>query len=132
MPKFSRRSHSILYTCSQPLIELCEALILEVDFSVLCGFRDKEEQEEAFRTGRSTKRWPHSKHNKTPSTAVDLAPYPIDWQDTARFAWFAGYIMCKAKQMDIEIRWGGDWDRDTRIAEHRFIDMPHFEILEGG
>lgn len=130
MPKFSKRSYDNLHTCDQRLIHLCEELIKEVDFSVLCGFRNEEDQQEAYRTGKSTKQWPFSVHNSKPSKAVDLAPYPVDWTDTSRFAWFAGYLMCKANQLNYKIRWGGDWDRDTRVKEHRFIDMPHFEILD--
>jgi len=130
MPKFSRISHDRLYTCDTSLICLCEVVIREIDFSVLCGHRGEAEQNEAYRTGRSSKRWPYSKHNGEPSWAVDLAPYPIDWNDTARFAWFAGYVMAKARAMHIDIRWGGDWDRDTFTTDHRLIDMPHFEIVK--
>ena len=127
--KFSQRSKNKLSTCEQPIIELCNEMIQIVDFTVLCGHRDKEKQDEAFRLNHSTKRWPYSKHNKLPSIAVDLAPYPIKWNELDRFAYFAGWVMAKAKEMGIKLRWGGDWDNDFNIAEHRLIDMPHFEII---
>lgn len=127
---FSKRSEAKLETCEQPLIELAYEMIKIVDFTVLCGFRDKEKQEEAFRLNHTTKRWPYSKHNKLPSPAMDLAPYPIKWDELDRFAYFAGWVMSKAKEMGILIRWGGDWDGDFHIQDHRLIDMPHFELIE--
>jgi hypothetical protein len=131
MPSFSARSLERLQTCDQRLQKLLHAAIRGRDFSVICGYRDREAQNEAFSLGRSTKRWPESKHNSFPSVAVDIAPYPVDWNDTARFARLVGYIERIAEEMEIPIRWGGDWDQDTFTADERFIDMPHLELLEG-
>lgn len=128
MPTFSKRSKSNLYTCDELIIRVCEELIKEIDFSVLCGHRGEEDQNEAYRTGRSTKKFPYSKHNLKPSPAIDLAPFPINWQDTDRFAYFAGFVMCKARTMGVGFIWGGDWDGDFNIKEHRLIDMPHFQL----
>ena len=50
--------------------------------------------------------YPNSKHNKLPSKAVDVAPYPIDWNDPDRFYHFAGYVRGIAEGMGIKIRWG--------------------------
>lgn len=99
-----------------------------MDLTVTCGHRGEKEQNEAYASKRSTKQWPDSLHNMLPSPAVDVAPYPIDWNDTARFARLAGYIQAVADDLDIEIRWGGDWDQDGRTADERFVDMPHFEL----
>lgn len=98
------------------------------DITVLCGHRGQAAQEQAFAEGKSTKHWPHSLHNTLPSVAVDVAPYPVDWKDTARFARLAGYIQAVADDLDIQIRWGGDWDGDSRTTDEKFIDMPHFEL----
>lgn len=127
---FSKRSQAKLETCVQPIQLLCHEMIKVVDFTVLCGFREKEKQNEALRLNRTTKRWPYSKHNRLPSPAIDLAPYPIKWEELDRFAYFAGWVMSKAKEMEIALKWGGDWDGDFNIQEHRLIDMPHFEIIE--
>ena len=35
-----------------------------------------------------------------------------------------------AKSMGIDIRWGGDWDRDTEVRDNKFDDLVHFEIVE--
>jgi peptidoglycan L-alanyl-D-glutamate endopeptidase CwlK len=129
MPHFSSLSAKRLATCDPRLQELLFAAIKERDFTVLCGHRTEEEQEDAVRRKTSTKHWPDSLHNQMPSKAVDIAPYPVDWNDTARFARLVGYIERIAEGMNIPIRWGGDWDQDGRTADEKFIDMPHLELI---
>lgn len=129
MPFFNRLSNERLATCAQPLQDILQEAIKHVDFTVLCGHRDKEEQDEAFRTKKSTLMWPDSKHNKVPSLAVDVAPFPVDWKDTVRFARLAGYLERIADEKGIAIRWGADWNGNWRTADERFVDMPHIELL---
>jgi len=76
----------------------------------------------AYNSGRSKVKWPDGKHNRSPSMAVDAAPYPIDWQDRERFYYFAGYVMGVADMLHAEglithrLRYGGDWDRDAQVT----------------
>jgi peptidoglycan L-alanyl-D-glutamate endopeptidase CwlK len=130
MPRFSNLSEQRLATCDDRLQGILREAIKHVDFTVICGYRGQEDQDDAFRRGASTKRWPFSKHNKLPSPAVDIAPFPVDWKDTARFARLAGYIERVAHEQGVSIRWGGDWDQDGRTTDERLIDMPHLEIVE--
>ena len=138
MPTFSNLSAQRLATCDPRLQLLVNEAIKYVDFTVLCGHRTEEEQNEAFMKGASKKQWPDSKHNKFPSVAVDLAPWfpdvKIDWKDIAAFARLAGYIQRIADEKGIKIRWGGDWDGDWRTAgndpDERFLDAPHIELVE--
>ena len=129
MPQFSRRSKERLETCHPDLIRWANVLITIIDFTVLCGHRDRWSQNEAFRLNRTTKRWPYSKHNLLPSTAIDLAPYPVNWYDKARFAYFAGYGIAVAQQMEITLKWGADWNQNTFTTDERLVDMPHFELV---
>lgn len=62
------------------------------------------------------------------SHAVDLAPYPIDWNDLARFDRVAALVMAAAKEEGVAIRWGADWDRDGKPRERGETDSPHFEL----
>lgn len=101
-----------------------------MDFSVICGHRGEKEQNEALAAGKSTKAWPDSKHNTLPSAAVDIAPYPRDWADEMAFARLAGYVLAVADEMGIEVRWGGDWNNDSRTRDERFVDAPHFELTQ--
>jgi len=62
------------------------------------------------------------------SHAVDLAPFPIDWTDLARFDRLAALMIAAAKAEKVAIRWGADWDRDGKPRERGETDSPHFEL----
>ena len=130
MPRFGKRSRSRLSTCDDRLQDLLREVVKHFDCSVIQGHRGKEEQNEAFDEGRSKLRYPDGNHNASPSKAVDVAPYPIDWSDRDRFHYFGGFVLGIASQMGLKIRWGGDWDRDTQVKDNKFDDLPHFEIRE--
>jgi len=130
MPTFSTLSEQRLATCDVRLQAILKEAIRHVDFTIMCGFRGPDEQEDAYRTGRSKVRWPNSKHNRRPSVAVDLAPFPVDWTDTARFARLAGYIERIAHEQGVKLRWGGDFNMDGRTVGEKLVDMPHLEIVE--
>lgn len=117
---FSKQSQERLNTCHPFLQEICNELIKEMDFTVLCGYRDKAAQNEAFSKGASKLKFPKSKHNSSPSMAVDLAPYPIDWNDHTRFKALAARFKQIAEHKRIGITWGGDFKG--------FPDMPHFQL----
>lgn len=131
MPKFGAQSLKHLQEAHPELQRLFHEVIKVVDCSVIEGFRSKEEQDKAFYAGKSKVKWPNSKHNNTPSLAVDVAPYPIDWNDTAKFYYFAGIVLGIASQLGIKIRFGGDWDRDHSLHDQAFFDLVHFELVEG-
>lgn len=128
MAKFGKRSKYNLLSCDKRIVELFEEVVKEFDCSVLCGYRGQDEQDKAWNESKSTLRYPKSKHNSMPSMAVDVAPYPIDWDDTERFYYFAGYVKGVASQMGIGIIWGGDWDNDTKVRDNGFDDLVHFQI----
>lgn len=129
MPQFSRTSLSRLRTVHPQLQRLFERIVLNYDCTVLEGHRGEKAQNRAYDEGRSKLRWPDGKHNAYPSRAVDVAPYPIDWQNLKRFYDFAGFVRGVAACMGISIRWGGDWDRDYDLDDQRFNDLVHFELV---
>lgn len=61
--------------------------------------------------------------------AVDLAPWPIDWNDSARFLRLAKLMLRAAAIEKVHIRWGKDWDEDGRYEEKGETDGPHFELV---
>ncbi len=130
MPSFSARSRERLETCDQRLVAVFDEVVKHFDCTILEGWRSEEDQNEAFRTGRSKLKYPDGKHNQKPSFAVDVAPYPVDWENLDRFRYFAGFVMGIASQMGTRLRWGGDWDGDTEMRDQKFVDLPHFEVLE--
>ena len=128
MPKFSTRSKSKLHTCHKDLVNLFNEVVKHFDCTIIEGHRGQKKQDEAYNKGNSKLKFPNGKHNSSPSVAVDVAPYPIDWSDRDRFHYFAGYVLGIASQMGINVRWGGDWDNDTEVKDTGFKDLPHFEL----
>jgi hypothetical protein len=131
MPRFSSTSKARLSTCHSHIQQVFNEVIKYFDCKILEGHRDKETQDRLFHATppRTQVRWPNSKHNSSPSLAVDVFPYPINWGDRERAHLFAGYVLATAKQMGIDLRWGGDWDMDTEVDDNRFDDLPHFELV---
>ena len=131
MKKYSDRSKTALATCHPELQRLFyKVLAYDYDHAILEGHRGREAQNEAYRTGKSKLRYPYSKHNQEPSLAVDVAPWPIDWNDSHRFYHFAGFVLGIAAALNIRLRWGGDWDSDFDLRDQTFFDLPHFELEE--
>ena len=60
--------------------------------------------------------------------AVDLVPYPVDWNDLKKFDAIAQAMLQAAKELGVTIRWGADWDGDGKPRERGESDSPHFEI----
>lgn len=132
MYKFGQRSLDNLNTCHPLIQEILHEAIKITDFSVIKGYRGEEEQNKAFADGASKLKYPNSKHNTKPSLAVDIAPFPIDWNDIERFAYLAGIIRGIAHEKGIRIRQGCDWgmDGNIRSPDQRFYDWPHFELVD--
>lgn len=118
MPKFSERSLKNLAEVHVSLQKIFSEVIKRIDCVILWGYRGKEDQEKAFSEGDSELHYPHSKHNKIPSLAVDCAPYPIDWNDFASFKELGKIVLEEAKNLNIKIRWGAEWG-----------DYPHYELI---
>ena len=80
--------------------------------------------------GKTKVKHPNGRHNSYPSRAIDVTPYPVDWEDRERQTLFAGFVIGMARQMGIKLRWGGDWDMDFQVMDNRFDDFPHFEVRD--
>ena len=90
--------------------------ITEVYFTVIEGIRNINRQRELVKAGKSTTL--NSRH--LTGHAVDMVPYPVDWEDIDRFELMAEAMKEAAEELDIPIVWGGDWKS--------FYDAPHFEL----
>ena len=110
--------------------------ITEQDFMVLEGVRTPERQKELFAQGR-TKPGPkvtwtltsnHFKQKDGYGHAVDLVPFPVDWDDLKKFDAMSKAMFAAAKELGIKIRWGADWDSDGKPREKGESDSPHFEL----
>jgi len=124
MPSFSKQSLARLNSTDERLVRVFTEVVKHFDCTILEGKRTVDRQKMLVQQGKS--KTMNSKH--LTGDAVDVAPYPIDWNDRERFTYFAGYVMGIAAKMGIKLRWGGDWDRDTQVKDNSFDDLPHFEI----
>tara|TARA_Y100000592_G_C5360184_1_gene263268 strand:- start:68 stop:448 length:381 start_codon:yes stop_codon:yes gene_type:complete len=126
MPKFGKRSKKRLKGVDTRLINVLNELIKIMDVTIIEGLRSKQRQEILLKEGKTKTKF--SKHIE--GKAVDLAPYPIDWKDRDRFHYMGGMIRGIAKQLNINVRWGGDWDSDGETKDNRFDDLVHVEIRD--
>ena len=116
-----------------------------LDFTVLEGVRSREQMMINYGKGRGAKEciaagvdpkyarpqertvtWlknpfmsNHRVHEDGFGHAVDLAPYPIDWQDLPRFHALAAVMKQAAAKEKVAISAGADWAK---------ADFPHFEL----
>lgn len=123
------------------------------DFSVIEGHRSPERQLKLYEDGK-TQLTGGGKHNFFPSKALDFVPYhsiektltgnPAQIQSLASkygksfetmnaliMAEFHVIAMCfiqAASEFDVEITWGGDWNRDGSSFDTNFMDWGHIEL----
>ena len=119
---FSLKSQDRLNTCTPDLIRLFSEVIKHRDCKVICGRRDAQAQFQAYKNGYSKKKYPNSYHNRFPSRAADVSPYPVDWDDIEGFKSFGNFVLGVAAVMGIYIEWGGHWE-DPK-------DYAHFQAPE--
>lgn len=129
MPEFSKKSKERLSTCHPDLQLLFNEVIKHYDCTIICGHRGEKEQNEAFEKGFSKLKWPHGEHNKSPSMAVDVLPYPfLGWGNREQFIYMAGYIKSTADRLGIKIRLGIDFNQDMNFKNDRLFDGPHVQL----
>lgn len=141
MPKFSASSISILNTCHPDLQKICNFVVKYFDVKIIEGERSQQTQIAYFKAGKSkldgvTQK---SKHQNSPSLAVDLYPYPVDLSNKqksiVRFYVLSGFMMTAAAilfdrgEITHKLRWGGDWDGDFDYSDNSFDDLGHFELI---
>ena len=126
MPHFGKKSKQRLKGVDDKLITVLNELIKIMDVTIIEGVRSKERQAELLKQGATKVKY--SKHME--GKAVDLAPYPIDWDNRDGFHYMGGMIRGIAQQLNINVRWGGDWDSDGDINDNKFDDLVHVEIRD--
>lgn len=108
------------------------------DFLVLEGVRTKARQAKLYAQGRTEPgdkvTWTLvSNHFVNEATgfghAVDLCPYPVDWNTASKFDAIGKAMFQAAEELGVKIRWGADWDQDGNPRERGETDSPHFELV---
>lgn len=130
--KFSQRSIDNLKGVHPKLVKVVErALSYKImDFAVTAGVRTLQQQQDLYEQGRSlpgpiVTNTMKSDHLINPVTgfghAVDIHPFPINYNDTARYNLLAALMFRAAAEEGVSIDWGGFWKK--------FKDLPHYAIL---
>jgi peptidoglycan L-alanyl-D-glutamate endopeptidase CwlK len=126
MYKFGKRSKERLKGVDHRLIMILDELIKIMDVTIIEGLRSAERQEELLKKGATKVKY--SKHME--GKAVDLAPYPIDWEDRDTFHYMAGMVRGIGHLLNIKVRVGADWDSDGNTKDNSFDDLVHIELID--
>lgn len=157
MPNLSQTSLNRLAGVHPSLVKVIERAIVttEQDFMVLEGLRTREEMMINYGKGRSAAECeakgvpgsyarPHlskvtwlndpfnSNHGVRPDGfghAVDLVPYPIDFNTSSKYDAIAKAMMAASEELNVPIRWGADWNRNGVPHERGETDLGHFELV---
>lgn len=149
--QLSQKSLDRLKGVDERLVKVVKRAIQlsSVDFMVLEGVRSKEQCMINYGKGRTAAQcvakgvpaqyanpsaakvtWLNdpfaSKH--VSGKAVDLVPYPVDWNDLKKFDAIAKAMLQAAKELGVPVRWGADWNGNGKPRERGESDSPHFEI----
>ncbi len=134
MPKYSLNSIANLSEAHPKLQKVFYEVIKHWDCTIIDGKRTRTEQEK--NVARGVSKTMHSKHLEQEdgfSHAVDVGPYPVNWNDPVyafECRFFAGFVLGIATSMGIKLRYGGDWDSDKDLNDQTFNDLVHFELVE--
>lgn len=144
----SQKSLNKLIGVKRPLVDIVKRAIeiTTIDFSVTCGLRTEQEQQDLFDLGKT---WTLDSKHLT-GDAVDIAALvdgDVNW-DIRYYCQVADAFCCAAKELNTSIRWGGAWSinditlhsGDMKSAMNKYIrarqkqgvaptvDGPHFEL----
>ena len=132
MPKFGKTSKKRLEGVHPDSRKVLDVVVQYFDIMVIEGLRSQERQDLLVKEGKSKTKF--GKH--VLGKAVDIAPYPLDWEARDDFHYLGGFMLGIAASMGIKIRWGGDWNASSLFEgkrttkDNRFDDLVHFELLD--
>ena len=143
MFRFSKNSEKKLRGMEKPLQDIFRlALKLsDVDFGISEGHRAISRQKKLYAQGRTepgdivtnidgVKNL--SDHNYKPARAGDIYAY-VNGQanyDDIYMMYLGGVITAAAKILELDIKWGGNWDGDgVLLTDQNLKDAPHYSII---
>lgn len=114
--------HPLLVECAERTLSYG---VMDLTVPQLGGIRTLEDQEKLVAKGAS---WTLNSLHRPQSTgfghAIDLVPYPVDWDDLHRFAMMGALMFRASKEIGMPLEWGAFWSEDNR-------DYPHFQLPRG-
>jgi len=155
--RLSRKSEGNLVGVHPRLVAVVRRAIQisKIDFMVIEGVRSKERMWENWGKGRTTAQcraagvpvhyakpglnkvtWlanPLNSNHRIMADgyghAVDLLIAPYNWAEGPGWKQLNDAMMAAARELNVKIRWGRDWDGDGKIGEKGETDGPHFELV---
>ncbi len=134
MYKLSKRSLDELKGVHPDLVKVVKRAIeiTSQDFLVTTGVRTQEEQDALYEQGRTkpgpivtwTRNSNHLPKSDGYGYAVDLCPYPVDWDNVGKFTNIASAMLKAATELGVQMGWGGYYVKTK--------DYPHFELIKKG
>lgn len=138
MNSFSQRSKNNLLFIHPDLVRVMNEAIKNspIDFIITDGIRSTEEQRKLYNQGRTTpgkivtnadgvnNKSNHQVKLDGYGYAVDLYPFyngSAQLNDAKSLKVIADHIKSVAKELGVNVQWGGDW---------KFKDYPHFELVK--
>ena len=104
-----------------------------IDFGIawMGGKRTAEEQNQLFKDGYSQCDGYEKISKHQSGDAVDLNVFingsVVDNKEMLCVV--AGVMFACANELNIKIRWGGDWDSDSDVRDNKFNDLYHYELI---
>ena len=116
MPRFGKRSKERLKGVDAKLQNVLNEVVKYFDITIIEGLRSQERQNELVAQGKSKTKF--GKHVE--GKAVDIAPYPIDWNARDDFHYLGGFMLGMAASMGIKIRWRSEERRVGKECRSRW------------
>ena len=139
----SKRSLASLEGVDPRLVKVVKRAIqiTEQDFVVTEGLRTREQMKINYGKGRTVAElarhgieakyakpkeskvtWLNNPFasNHASGKAVDIYPYPVDYNDLRKYAKINEAMQKAAKELGVKVEWGGNWSKSK--------DYPHFEV----
>jgi len=135
--KLGSKSRKNLQGVHPDLVKVVERAIeiTPVDFTVFEGVRTLNRQRQLVAKGLSkTMNSRHIPGADGLAKAVDLVPLvdgKVTWENKhirSHYIPMAKAVLQAADELNVPIRWGGDWDQDGTWTDEKFFDGPHFEL----
>jgi peptidoglycan L-alanyl-D-glutamate endopeptidase CwlK len=105
-----------------------------IDFGVayMGGKRTAEEQNQLFKEGYSQCDGYEKLSKHQSGNAIDLNVFvnSVSVENKEMLCVIAGVMFSCASELNINLRWGLDWNMNGDIRDNKFNDMYHFEIKE--
>lgn len=123
--QFSTTSQKRLEGVHPVLIQTAERVlsygVIDLTIPPFGGLRTLNDQRGLVKKGVSkTLNSMHLPQNDGYGHAIDVIPYPVNWNDIERFKLVGHLMMHAAREIGFVLEWGGNWKT--------FKDYPHFQL----